>query len=63
MSPAAHDERARRPVVSDAQVLEQEIRQAHDFPTTQQTAGDLAIRLGALSLDINPMATKIDNVE
>ena len=44
-------------------IKEQEIRQANDFPTAQQTAGDLTIRFGALGLYINLMAAKIDDVE
>jgi len=44
-------------------IKEQEIRQTHDFPAAQQTAGDLTIRFSALGLDINPMAAKIDDVE
>ena len=44
-------------------IKEQKIRQPHGFPATQQTAGDLPIRFGALGFDINPMAKKIDDVK
>jgi len=44
-------------------IKEQKIRQPHDLPAAQQTAGDLTIRFGALGLDINLMAAKIDDVE
>ena len=44
-------------------IKEQKIRQPYDFPAAKQTASDLSIRLGALGLDINPMAKKIDDVK
>jgi hypothetical protein len=44
-------------------IKEQKIRQPHDLPAAQQTSSDLLIGFGALGLDINPMAAKIDDVE
>lgn len=44
-------------------IKEQKIRQPHGFPAAQQTSSDLLIGFGALGLDINPMAAKIDDVE
>jgi predicted transcriptional regulator len=44
-------------------IKEQKIRQSNDLPAAQQAAGDLTIRFGALGLDVNLMAAKIDDIE
>ncbi len=44
-------------------IKEQKIRQPDNLPAAQQTAGNLAVRFGALGFDINPMAEKIDDVK
>ena len=40
-----------------------EIRHTECFPAPQQACGNVAVLLGALSLDIDPMAKYVDDVE